>query len=709
MRKMKKIFFIIVIIILIFFMRNKSYAKTGFKSFNGSPRMEIIVNNNKYDDVKIVIEDYSGLDSSRISFYTYKNGGSDKKITNKSFIKNIKPYYASDKKTIVKYIYTISNNYLNKKTNDLYVAIVDKNNSKCVLNTSFRIKSNGKKYTTDYAPRVFDWENRSGKVSFTLKDWGGTKYVKIYDLNSANPSKVVFQKFNFAKGSSKVTIPIKDFIAQNEVYNLKIITQDNNKKYPQTSIRVVSFRLDSIVKELAKPRNNNAYMSNLKIRNDLNIADPYVLKANGNYYIYSTGNDGIKLAKTTDFKTIRGLPSANTNNHKEFDAYWAPEVYYYKNKYYMIYTGQNSNTGPKIMVATSTKPEGPFINDYAINSKVKQPMDATILFDNNHIYMYTMSQKNKCIYVEELNSNLTESISNAKKILNFNSSTNGKSNRKKYWDWNQNEGPCVIKNGSTYFLMYSAGTYKNHTDSIGYATSSSPTGTFVKKTLGSKGSYGTSALLHGKFPINGKYNSNTNIYGTGHKSVIKISNSEMYICYHSIVYKNNKFWLRKFQIDRLGINNGKLYVNGPTKDIQPMPSGTKGYYQLESSKYKVKVGNNEIKSLKDNINYNVENSANNQNTKGLLTATKTNTNRITVLINDGKKVSDIWLISTDKGWTDVSVDAIINDKYLVKKVEFGNTGMGKFQIPSISEKIKKIEFTFSKKVNLSEVSVYYKK
>ena len=67
------------------------------------------------------------------------------------------------------------------------------------------------------------------------------------------------------------------------------------------------------------------------------------------------------------------------------------------------------------------------------------------------------------------------------------------------------------------------------------------------------------------------------------------------------------------------------------------------------------------------------------------------------------------MISTDKGWTDVSVDAIINDKYLVKKVEFGNTGMGKFQIPSISEKIKKIEFTFSKKVNLSEVSVYYKK
>lgn len=721
MRKVKKIIYIFIIILFASFIRKTSYAKTSFKSFNGSPRMEIIVNNNKYDDVKIEIEDYSGLDSAKISFYTYKNGGIGKKITNKNFIKKIQPIYTSDKKTISKYIYTISNSYLNKKTNDLYLTVTDKNNSKCILNTSFRIKSDGKKYTTDYAPRVFDWENKNGKVYCTVKDWGGIKYVKIFDLNSQNPSKVVFQKTNLAKGSTTLEIPLGNFTAKNEIYNLKIITQDNNKDYPQTAVRGVSFSLNYIANKMtspvkntkktvkvSKPANNNAYISNLKIRDDLNIADPYVLKANGIYYIYSTGKDGIRLAKTKDFKTINGLPSVNTNDHKKFEAYWAPEVYYYKNKYYMFYTGHNSKTGPKIMVATATKPEGPFRNDYAINSKVSRPMDATVLFDNNHIYMYTMSQDNQSIYVEELNSSLTKSISKAKKVLSFNSSTNNQSDRKKYWDWHQNEGPFVIKNGSTYFLMYSAGTYKNHTYTIGYATSSSPIGTFTKKTLGSKSSSGTAALLHGSYPTNSKYNSKTNIYGTGHNSIIKVSNNEMYICYHSIVYKNNKFFIRKVQIDRLGVSNGKLYVNGPTTDIQPMISGTNGYYQLDTSKYDVKVGNSSKNSLKDNINYNVENSAKNQNMKGLVSATKTNTNTVTVLINDNHKISDIWLMSIQKGWNGVSVSAIINDKYVLRSVSFGNTGMGKFQIPNISERIKKVEFTFSKKVNLTEVSVYYK-
>ena len=33
--------------------KNNSYAQTGFKEFNGSPRMEIIVNEKKFDDAKI--------------------------------------------------------------------------------------------------------------------------------------------------------------------------------------------------------------------------------------------------------------------------------------------------------------------------------------------------------------------------------------------------------------------------------------------------------------------------------------------------------------------------------------------------------------------------------------------------------------------------------------------------------------------------------
>ena len=462
------------------------------------------------------------------------------------------------------------------------------------------------------------------------------------------------------------------------------------------------------LKTLSIPSNNNAYMSNLEVRKDYDSADPYALQVNGTYYIYSSGCNGIRLSKTTDFKTIHGLGTVNTNNKSRFTCYWAPEVYYHNNRYYLFYTGQNSKKGPKIMVATSSKPEGPFTRDYDIKSRVSNPMDANVLFDGNHIYMYTMSQDNKNVYVEELNYSLTSVVSNPIKVLSFDKKTNNKSDRKTYWDWSQNEGPFVVKTGGYYYMMYSAGTYKNHTYSIGYARSSSPKGTFTKKTLGSKSNSGTAALLHGNYPSWGSYNSNNKIYGPGHNSVIRDSNGTLYIVYHSIIFKNNKLFLRRLQIDRMGVKDGVLYVNGPTEVRQPLPSGVKGNYQLRTANYTVLVNGRNVSSLRDNINYNVENSSKYQNKKGLVTATKTSANKIVLKITGGKKISDIWLASTDKEWNNVVVNATINDKYIVKNVKFGNTGLGKFQIPSMTDIVKKIEFSFSKKVNLTEVSVYYR-
>ena len=466
---------------------------------------------------------------------------------------------------------------------------------------------------------------------------------------------------------------------------------------------------NSGLKTLSIPSSNNAYMSNLEVRKDYDSADPYALQVNGTYYIYSTGCNGIRLSKTNDFKTIRGLGSVNTNNKSRFTCYWAPEVYYYNNKYYMFYTGQNSKKGPKIMVSTSNNPEGPFTGDYDIKSLVNNPMDATVLFDGSHIYMYSMSQDNKNVYVEELNSSLTSVISSKPiKVLSFDKETNDKFDRKTYWDWSQNEGPFVIKTSGYYYMMYSAGTYKNHTYSIGYARSSSPTGTFNKKTLGMKSNSGTAALLHGNYSSWGSYNSNNKIYGPGHNSVIRDSNGTLYIVYHSIIFKDNKLFLRRLQIDRMGVKDGILYVNGPTEVRQPLPSGINGNYQLKTANYTVLVNGRDVSSLRDNINYNVENSSKYQNKKALVSAIKTPTNKIVLNINGGKKISDVWLASTDKEWNNVTVNATINDKYIVKNVKFGNTGLGKFQIPSISDTITNIEFSFSKKVNLTEVSVYYR-
>ena len=596
-----------------------------------------------------------------------------------------------------------------KKSSPRYVKLkFDMNGGSLSTTTSKRVSASGSLVLIDKSTICQQFAYGSSTQSAGLIDYNNKDFVNIKRTGYIAKSGAEWNTKKDGTGKS---------FNHNKVYKASDFC-DASKKDCEITLYVnwvkssssskSSKSSTSSLKTLSIPSNNNAYMSNLEVRKDYDSADPFALQVNGVYYIYSTGCNGIRLSKTTDFKTIRGLGSVNTNNKSRFSCYWAPEVYYHNNRYYLFYTGQNSKKGPKIMVATSSKPEGPFTGDYDIKSRVSNPMDANVLFDGNHIYMYTMSQDNKNVYVEELNNSLTSVISNPIKVLSFDKGTNDKSDRKTYWDWNQNEGPFVIKISGYYYMMYSAGSYKNHTYSIGYARSSSPKGTFTKKTLGSKNSSGTAALLHGNYSSWGSYNSNSKIYGPGHNSIIRDSNGTIYIVYHSIIFKNNELFLRRLQIDRMGVRNGLLYVNGPTEVRQPLPSGVNGNFQLKTSNYSVLVNGKDVSSLRDNINYNVENSSKYQNKKALVTATKTPTNKVVLKITGGKKISDVWLASTDTEWNNVVVNATINDKYIVKNVKFGNTGFGKFQIPTISDIVTKIEFSFSKKVNLTEVSVYYR-
>lgn len=64
--------------------------------------------------------------------------------------------------------------------------------------------------------------------------------------------------------------------------------------------------------------------------------DPYVIKAESVYYMYSTGKDGIQLYVSNDkFNwTYKGICFSRAG-YKEF---WAPCVSEYKGKYYMYFS-----------------------------------------------------------------------------------------------------------------------------------------------------------------------------------------------------------------------------------------------------------------------------------------------------------------------------------------------------------------------------------
>jgi GH43 family beta-xylosidase len=87
-------------------------------------------------------------------------------------------------------------------------------------------------------------------------------------------------------------------------------------------------------------------MLNKKI-NEINIRDPFIIKANGGFCLYGTKRkNGFDAWFSKDLKVFTGPYDIYTNDSEiETNSFWAPEVHYYKGLYYMfatlLYKGKN--------------------------------------------------------------------------------------------------------------------------------------------------------------------------------------------------------------------------------------------------------------------------------------------------------------------------------------------------------------------------------
>lgn len=114
------------------------------------------------------------------------------------------------------------------------------------------------------------------------------------------------------------------------------------------------------------------------------LRDPFVLADNGNYYIYGTGWECWKNSSGSldgEWESVGGVVSVPSDAN---DNYWAPEVYRYRNKYYMFTTYSSSfyqHRGVAVFCADS--PEGPFeqISAGIVTPTWRNSIDGTLYFD----------------------------------------------------------------------------------------------------------------------------------------------------------------------------------------------------------------------------------------------------------------------------------------------------------------------------------------
>ena len=293
-----------------------------------------------------------------------------------------------------------------------------------------------------------------------------------------------------------------------------------------------------------------------------------------------------------DWESCGQIYKGGTEEQWNKDCFWAPEVYEHDGKFYLFYSAnkQDNPTNEEeifhIGVAVSDSPTGPFTDLYnrPLFESPYPVIDANVLFDadgKDYLYFSRCCYKHPVesevadsarragiadqveeswVYGVELKPDFSGIVGEPVKLLSPPDSINdvqaewesrtlmsGEAPRR----WT--EGSYIFKHGDTYYIMYSANAYFGGHYAVGYATSKSPLGPFVKAD--------SNPVLKENQSEGGK------VIGTGHNMVIDMPDGSMYTVYHGRMTDNpdeRVVLMDKVEIDSLG----QLRVLGPTTDPQ---------------------------------------------------------------------------------------------------------------------------------------------
>lgn len=379
--------------------------------------------------------------------------------------------------------------------------------------------------------------------------------------------------------------------------------------------------------EILYPYNNGEKNFNKELfyRNDLTLAaaDPgciYITEGEekGYFYLYPTTDqmqtNGIMTWRSKDLNSWEevGVVYESVDESWGYKNIWAPEVIYNPKdkKYYMYFSmtdesWKNGALAPKLCVAVSDSPKGPFlqwtgINAYGENIDIKTPfadfskhipnsgywtaIDAHPFFDSKgDFYLYfvvtreneagvVISGRGSMVYGVKMKDMVTPDYSTVTQLTEVGKVTPNSDEICEYeGNTTINEAPFVLEHKGKYYLTYSMNGYTDPYYSVCQAVGDSPLGPFTK--------------IDGDIanPILCKEEHFNYVSGTGHPSFVNVD-GEMFIIYHQHLGRGIPGQTaRGIAFDSCGFVYNKklgydvLYVNGPSYSVTPLPSCYSNY------------------------------------------------------------------------------------------------------------------------------------
>jgi GH43 family beta-xylosidase len=246
------------------------------------------------------------------------------------------------------------------------------------------------------------------------------------------------------------------------------------------------------------------------------FADPFVWKHEGEYYAVGTGPVGEKeVVGETDFTSyqmgtmhlafplLRSPDLVHWRFHggavkvePEFQGgtFWAPEVAYNGEKFYIYYSVAKKGLEHQLRVASSAEPTGPFIDEgavlpetdkcpFAIDAHPFQDVDGQwYLFYARDFLDYGQGVRAGTALVVDRLVHMTRAAGERRTVLRAKCDWQRfQENRRMYdaiYDWHTLEGPFVRWRDGKYYCFYSGGCYQGEGYGVDYGVADSVMGPY---------------------------------------------------------------------------------------------------------------------------------------------------------------------------------------------------------------------------------------
>lgn len=295
--------------------------------------------------------------------------------------------------------------------------------------------------------------------------------------------------------------------------------------------------------------------------NYIGQADPFIFEADGKFYIYTTGSDGIYAYFADDlFGKWNFYGRVFTYEGKGVHDFWAPSVIEIDGTYYLYCSFEFFDDEPDqgghhqaMHVSSSKSPLGPFENakqllhPFSIDSHVVKNENGLFIFYSTNTF--EGERPGTYIVCDRL---LTPEKAEGKPVTMLTPTLDEdiymRDRYKKGENWHTIEGAFYFKEGDWQYLMYSGNCYLQPTYYIGYARAKTDETDLTK-------------IKFEKYPDENTYHpvmkANEFEEGTGHHSMIKYK-GQWYAIYHARDIEDDGLSgdSRNARICKLHVNDG---------------------------------------------------------------------------------------------------------------------------------------------------------